>query len=232
MERPPARPGMRVVVGVLTLTGVAAALLAAASQALPPDRSRALFYETGPFERASPWLWLGLAALIVVVFRRRTGGVVAGVVVSVASAAREWDLHMSMTGYSMLKPAFYGKAQYPLWQKALAGAAVLAVAVSLFVLARIVWRERPWRASPRPAWAWALVFAAGMLVLTKLFDRAPAVLRNDVGVDVGERLLLLMSAWEEGLEMLLAVYFGGVTLAYAALERVGPHGVGSHLAQP
>ena len=231
MERPSARPGMRVFVGVLALCAVFALVLGVLSQVLPPDKSRALFYETGPFERASPWLWLGLAVLIVAVFRRASWGVLSGVVLSVASAAREWDLHLSLTGYSVLKPAFYGKDQYPFWQKGLAGAAVLAMFISLFFLVRIVWRDRPWRARPKPAWAWALVFAIAMLVLTKLFDRAPAVLRNDFGIEVNERLVLLMSAWEEGLEMLLAVYFGGVALAYAALERIGPHSIGTHLAQ-
>lgn len=221
---------MRVFVGVLALTGVAAALLGAVSQIVTPEQSRAMFYETGPFERASPWFWLGLAVLIVAVFRRATPGVLSGVVLSVASAAREWDLHLSLTGYSVLKPAFYTKDQYPLWQKALAGAAVLAIAASVFFLLRIVWRQRPWRATPKPAWAWALVFAMFMLVFTKVLDRAPAVLRNDVGLDLPERLLLLMSAWEEGLEMLLAAYFGGVALAFEAMERVGPHRVGTELA--
>jgi uncharacterized flavoprotein (TIGR03862 family) len=55
---------MRVFVGVLALTGLAAALLGVVSQIVTPEQSRAMFYETGPFERASPWLWLALAALI------------------------------------------------------------------------------------------------------------------------------------------------------------------------
>ncbi len=202
---------------VLGLSAFTAVVFGIMSQVLPTATNESLFAETGPFERASPWFWLGLGVLIVLVFRRATPGVVAGVVLSLAAAAREWDLHKFFTGYSVLKPGFYTHAEYPLHQQAIAGVLVLAALASGFYLLRLVWKLRPWASSPRPAWLYALVFACFMLVFTKALDRAPAVIRGDLGVQLPVRVDLLMSAWEEGLEMLLAVYFAGVVLSYDAL---------------
>lgn len=207
---------------VLWLCVVAAVLFAAISQTMSPETNVAMFAETGPFEQASPWLWLGLAVLIVAVFRRATRGVFAGVILSVAAAAREWDMHKSFTGYSVLKPGFYTTTEYPLHQQIIAGVIVLAIFASAAYLVWLLWKLRPWMSSPRPAWLFALALAVFMVGFTKVLDRAPAIIRNDFGIDLHERLILLMGAWEEGLELLLAVFFAVIVLAYRTLMRA-PH---------
>lgn len=207
---------------VFGLCVVGAVIFAAISQTMSPETNVTLFAETGPFEQASPWLWLGLAVLIVAVFRRASRGVIAGVILSVAAAAREWDMHKSFTGYSVLKPGFYTTTEYPLHQQAIAGVIVLAILASGAYLAWLFWKLRPWMSSPRPAWLFALALAIFMVGFTKVLDRAPAIIRNDFGIHLPERLDLLMGAWEEGLEMLLAVFFAVVVLAYAMLTRT-PH---------
>lgn len=208
---------MRVFLCVLGLSAFTAVICGIMSQVLPVATNDSLFAEAGPFERASPWFWIGLSVLIVLVFRRATPGVASGVVLSLAAAAREWDMHKSFTGYSVLKPGFYTPTEHPFHQQIIAGVLVVAVLASAFYLVRLVWKLRPWASSPRPAWLFALAFACFMLVFTKVLDRAPAIIREDLGVELPVRIDLLMAAWEEGLEMLLAVYFAGVVLSYASL---------------
>ena len=223
MIRPNPRPGLRVFLTVVGITLIAAIVFALLSQTLSPTTNIRLFAETGPFEELSPWLWLLLGASIVAVHRKLTPGVAAGVVLCVACAAREWDWHKSFTGYSVLKPGFYLTTEHPLTHQILAGAAVLAVGASAAILLYKFISLRPWASSPRPAWLLALLFAVFMLALTKVLDRTPGILRGDFGIELAGPVLLLFGALEEGLEMLLPLYFAGLVLAFAVLMRTGHH---------
>ena len=223
MVRPNPRPGKRVFLGVVGLTLAAALVLAGVSQLVEPAVNHRLFAETGPFEQISPWLWILLALLIPAAHPKPTPGVAAGVIVSLAAAAREWDMHSAFTGYSVLKPGFYTTTEHPLPQQLLAGVIVLAVLAGGFYLLYRFVALRPWMKSPRPAWLFALLFAAFMLAATKVLDRTPGILSGDFGYTLPERALLLFTALEEGLEMLLPVFFAGVVLAHAALIRQAHH---------
>lgn len=223
MERPNPRPGLRVFLCVAGFSLVAAVVFAIMSQALPTRTNERLFAETGPFEQASPWLWLALGAVVVATYRRATPGVVAGVIVCLACAAREWDIHKSFTGYSVLKPGFYLSREYALSHQIIAGTAVVALGVSALILLHKLWRLRPWASRPRPAWFFALAYAFLMLVLTKVLDRTPAILRDDFGFELPEKVRMLMAAWEEGMEMLLPVFFAGLVLSFAVLMRSTKH---------
>ena len=214
------RSAGRAVLACSVLIAVAAtSALVVLGLALPPDRSVPLFEETGPFEKASPWLWLALALWIPLVFRRPTLGVAAGMVVSVAAAAREWDWHVAFTEYSVLKPPFYYRAEHPLHQQLIAGLVVAVIAFSVAVLVARLIRLRPWR-RPVPWWAYALAFAFAMLVFTKVVDRAPAILEEDLGVSMGPRLRAVFYAVEEGLEMVLPAFFGAYALALSRWHAV------------
>lgn len=223
MIRPNPRPGLRVVQLVIGLTAAAAGVLALLSQTLSVRTNLRLFAESGPFERLSPWLWLLLAAVIVGAYRRMSPGVIAGVIVCLACAAREWDMHKSFTGYSVLKPGFYMTTEHPLSHQLVAGLIVLALGASVVILLCKLVRLRPWVSSPRPAWLQALGFAVIMLALTKVLDRTPGILRGDFGIELAGRALLLFGALEEGLEMLLPLYFAGLVLSFAVLMRTGHH---------
>lgn len=215
MPQPRARPGLPIVLGAVALCLVAAVALAISSQALDPETARRVFAETGPFESASPWLWATLGVLIGVVFRRPALGVLAGIALSLACAARELDLHKSITGYSVLKPGFYLSSEHALHHQIVAGAAVVALLAAALVLAGRVRALRPWRRLDA-AWVWGFGFALLMFVTTKALDRAPSILHEDFGVVLSDRVRLLATALEEGLEMLVPVFFAAAVLAYAA----------------
>ena len=212
-----AQAGRWVFAGSVLLAVVAATAVSVLALGLPQSRTTTLFEETGPFEQASPWLWLALALFIALVFRRPTLEVAAGMILAVAAAAREWDWHVAFTGYSMLKPPFYYREGEPL-ERVIAGGIMLLVFASVVVLVARLIHLRPWK-RPRPWWAFALGFAFFMLVFTKAVDRAPGILRDDLGVDLTDGVRLICYAIEEGLEMMLPLFFAAHTLALARWHK-------------
>ncbi len=192
---------------------VAATALAVLALALPESRTATLFEETGPFEQASPWLWLAFALWVPLVFRKPTRTVAAGMIVAFAAAAREWDWHVAFTEYSMLKPPFYYREGTVLERIIAGGILVLILASVVILIARLV-QLKPWK-RPIAWWAYALGFAFCMLVFTKAVDRAPAILQENFGIAVGDRLRLVAYAIEEGLEMVLPFFFAAFTVALA-----------------
>jgi hypothetical protein len=212
-------PGLRVVLIAVGIVLGAILVLCGVSQGVPSDVNDQLFSETGPFEEMSPWLLLILAAMIPLTFRNLSLPVLGGMVISVACAAREWDMHKSFTGYSVLKPGFYLRSEYELHHQIIAGLAVLALGASVFFTVQHMLRVRPQRLRPVPMWLLAFGLGVAMLVLTKVFDRSPKILEKDFGIDLSDRMLAFMMAIEEGLEMLMPVVFGAMVLAYSALKR-------------
>lgn len=199
---------------------VATTALTVLALVLPEARTQTLFEETGPFEQASPWLWLAFALWIPVVFRKPTRTVAAGMIVAIAAAAREWDWHKAFTDYSVLKlPFYYREGTVP--ERLVAGGVMVLVIASVVVLIARLVQLKPWK-RPITWWAYALVFAFGMLAFTKVIDRAPAILQDDFGITVGDRLRLVAYAVEEGLEMVLPLFFVAYTVALARWHAARP----------
>ncbi len=223
MVRPHPRPGIRVLWGAMLIVVTASVTLAIVSQMFPAWALALAFSERGLFERLSPWLWAGLALLIPLVHLKLSLGVAAGMILSIAAAAREIDLHKTATGYSVLKPGFYTHSEYPLHQQLIAGTLVLMAIASALYLTRLVWKLRPWMSATWPAWLFALLFAMFMLVATKGLDRAPDLIADTFGLRLPGRLAVIMFAWEEGLKMLLALAFAAVVICFACMVRSGYH---------
>ncbi len=217
--------------GSVALALVSATALVTLGLVLPEDSAGELFNESGPFEQASPWLWIALALWIPLVFRKPTIGVAAGLIVSLAAAAREWDWHVAFTGYSVLKPPFYYRAEHTSFfggvenvvtvsvpERIVAALIMLCVVGSVAVLVARLAALKPWK-RPWPWWCFGLGFAFGMLVFTKLADRAPAVLDESLGLTLGPRIRLAFYALEEGLEMMLPAFFAAFSLSLARWYR-------------
>ena len=217
--------------GGVALALVSAAVLIVLGLVLPEDTAQDLFDESGPFEQASPWLWIALSLWIPLVFQKPTLNVAAGMVISLAAAAREWDWHVAFTGYSVLKPPFYYRAEHTsiydgveqvvtvsLPERIIASAIMLLVVSSVVVLVARLIALRPW-SRPWPWWALALAFAFGMLVFTKVVDRTPALLDENLGVTLGPPIRQVFYAIEEGLEMMLPFFFAAQVLALARWHR-------------
>ena len=185
---------------------------------LPLDVLKHWTSEEGLFEQAS-WVVYFVAGAICLFLMRddaRLYGTCA--VVIFAMGGRELDLHRRFTTDSMLKSRYYLKVQAPLVEKLLAGAVVLALtAVVLYMLVRYLplllrrLRERS------PA-AITLATAFVVLVLTKMADRLPDVMRHDFGAVVPAWLLHLQAVFEEPLESTIPLLFL-LAIAQARLAR-------------
>lgn len=216
------KAGQWVFAASLTLAVVMTTIVIVLAFALPMDQSERLFAETGPFEEASPWLWIILALSLPLIFRKLTLEVAAGMYLALAGAAREWEWHTAFTtdNYSMLKPPFYYREQFTIPERLIAGVIVLLIAASAVVLISRLIQLRAWK-RPWPWWVFALGLAFFMLVFTKAVDRTPGILETDFNIVLGDQLRVLCYAIEEGLEMLLPVFFGAHALALARWHRRG-----------
>ena len=178
-----------------------------------------LFEEYGLIEWLSFAIWLAVAAIFAWM-ALRGGGLVAwlAVPVCIAAALREADLHKSLTGYSVLKLGFYSSPDFAPWQKAVAGLVVAATAIALVALAALAVRSALRHGMMNPSML-LLILAVGLLVVTKVFDRAPAILLEDFGIALSELTRRWLQAFEEGLEALLPVPF---LLAFIASRASSP----------
>ena len=219
-QRQPGRSTLFVLLWLLAFTGVA---LAIASQSLPPRVCTHLFSETGAFEQASPWLWLALAGFVVVFLRRFDAVVLSSVFVCAACASREWDLHKSITGYSVLKPKFYLSSEFPLQQQLIAGTVVATLGISVAILIRHAIRVWPRGRQPVPPWMWAMFIGGILLVLTKILDRNPSILLDMFGIVQSPAVLSFYKAWEEGFEVMIPIPFAVMVVTYRmAAQRPKP----------
>lgn len=175
--------------------------------AIPTDRLRDIFSEEGPFERLSVVFWIGLAAIAVVARRPLTLGAVCGAYVALCCAARELDWHKHFTGYSVLKPGFYFKAEQPLGARAAAAVIVAGLGLSAAVVARGLWLRL--RHEGRPLRPWAVVSGIGLALLagTKVLDRSTGMVQDALGYDFPEGMRNIVVSFEEGVEMVLPVIF-------------------------
>jgi len=211
--------GGRIVWWTVALTVAMTLALAVISQVLSPETVTRVFSETGAVEGGSILAWFALAVAIVVLLGPRTLSAWAGVVLCVFAAAREADWHKEFTGYSVLKPGFFLSSEHELTHQLIAAPIVALTAASvIFVCYRMFKRIRSLE-NPNVGWVWGLGFSIFVLVGSKLLDRAPAILRDDFGITVGEGILAAGLALEEGLELWLPGVFLGAVLSFAAWQR-------------
>ncbi len=171
--------------------------LIALAYVLDTATAKHLFSEQGFFERMSPVMWI--AAGLYALWHVRGGGkayLVLGLTF-IALAMREWDHHKTFTSDSILKINFY-KDGFGLEQLfgGLAALAIIGLIVAtLVILTRYIIARRGFE-SRGGQW---LIAGLGMLVLSKIMDRAPAILRDNDFVLDGQFTLMLL-ALEEGFE--------------------------------
>jgi energy-converting hydrogenase Eha subunit A len=191
-------------------------LLAVAPLTLPEERFDALFAEHGPVETATMWGWAGLALLCLVILRPTTLASLSGAIVCLAAAAREADWHKSFTGYSVMKFGYYLDAERTLVARLLALSVMALVIATGVILARTLilrWRE----AEPRRSdWRVVAIVATGWLVATKVADRFRGVLRDLTGIEFREGPKDVLSAWEEGGELILPALFGAAVWVFVS----------------
>jgi len=173
---------------------------------MPPEVVERFMGETGPVERltAASYVACALAIWVARVPGDDPRTSAAAAVMLLAFAARELDWHRTFTGTSVLRVSWYG-GPASLGAKWLAACVLVAVLLALAWLllrhARAIWRG--WR-ERRPLAVTMVLFAATLL-LAKSLDRSVAILIEDFGVPVSLSWKALRTAFEEWLELALAL---------------------------
>lgn len=176
-----------------------------------------LVSEEGPLEGAAALAWLLLAPLVL-----WRGGLsrhaVSLALVCAVFGARELDLHKIVAGTSFLKTNFYRGDAVGMHDKLIGGALALAVlaivAYGLVVNARAFLRRRAWRSS----WGRIVVLAVALLVLSKLLDRTPAILKDEWHAPLGWTASHLVTVHEEWLEAFVPIALAAAALGYRRRE--------------
>lgn len=170
---------------------------------LPPELVIRWTDENAFIERATVALYLASAVAVLAAWRSLPAAVAATMALTMlAFAAREADLHIHLTGTSMLRVSYYLRPA-PLLHK-IAGLAVTGGLLGcwLYLAVRMV---RAWGANRLRAGALGTNVGTflGILVFTKVVDRSMSILVGDFGVRMDSGMRALQVVIEEPLEMAL-----------------------------
>ncbi|HXG49591.1 MAG TPA: hypothetical protein VNO52_18360 [Methylomirabilota bacterium] len=188
------------------LAGYAVLLLGSASF-LSGTNFETVYAEGGVIESVSIAAWVTLGALVALGRHRLSKSTsAAALVLCLAAAAREADWHKSFTTASILKLSYYADAANPLAERVLVGAAVVAVACAgAILLSRGIRLLRS--GGLRDPSARVLLAALGLLVATKVLDRAPAIIEETWPTQLSVAARRHTQALEEGLEAAIPMVF-------------------------
>ncbi|MEX0654127.1 MAG: hypothetical protein WD534_00065 [Phycisphaeraceae bacterium] len=203
-----------VLLGLVT----AGALLSVLPWLVTDPQTRAQLYaeEAGLFEQASIALWVLLAAGLFFILRPATRNVAAAAVTCLFAAAREASWHKRFTdGESVLKLSYYLDGHAPLAEQLLIAAITVVGIFCLGMTALTVLRHTRAHRWLRAGWVQLFLVFFVVGVVSKVFDRTPAILDDSFGVTLPSLLLEMMQSCEEGLEMLLPVMLAITAIAFA-----------------
>ena len=218
---------------VFSIPAAAAMLALALWLGLPVGALNALMFEAGWVETFT--LMAYAAAIVAVGLTLLVPGDriarAAILLLLVALGAREMDLHMALTGTSVLRVSYYLRGAFSP-EKGLALAVVALVLACVGYLLRhyaaLFWRGV--RSGQPIAWSVVAFFAAG--VVAKILDRCVTILRNDFGVAVTPSAAALVLAVEEMLELSLPVLVVFAAVRYLRSARPALEARSSVKAEP
>jgi hypothetical protein len=205
---------------VFVLSPAAAAVASVLWLLLPTGNVTALMAEGGVIEVWTLYAY-GLAALAVgLTLRVAVDKVAAGAILLVLGflGAREMDLHLSLTGTSILRLSYYLQGPFSAEK-----AAALGTVMTFLVCVGYLWRRNAasfWR-NVRSGEALALSAFAFFLTAigAKILDRAVNVLRQDFGIDVPAATAALVLSLEETLELALPLIVVVAAVQYLRARR-------------
>lgn len=195
-------------------------LLVTLAIVLPDEAFTHFFSEAGFIEKASAILWVIAAAASLVLLRPFGRNVIALTIVFLLCAAREHELHTSFTNYSVLKISFYFDSSYPLWERLLFA---LVIGVGIYCLIQLTRSAIDgYRAQRGPlyAWQWLTLLGLGLLVFSKVLDRAPNLLSDETSWHLVAWSARLFRASEEGFEFLVPLILIAAIVAFVRQPNV------------
>lgn len=193
---------------VLGAVFVFGAIMVALACVLDTDTALILFSEEGFFERMSPVIWSLAGFYLLWKWRDHTARYLILALTFFAFAGREHHIHKAFTSDSFLKINFY-KQEFGLEQifGGMAALFIIGLIVATFV---ILVRDVVIARGFKNITGQLLIAGFTVLFLSKVMDRAPAVLRKDYDIVLDAQFDLILQALEEGFE-----FFGPVLVLIA-----------------
>ncbi|TVQ97332.1 MAG: hypothetical protein EA399_13770 [Desulfovibrionales bacterium] len=174
---------------------------------LPPQTSAFIFSESGPFEMLSFILWFVLATTVLLVVRPRSPATLALAVLATVAGLRELGVNSLLTTESITRISYYLNPDI-FWLERLAVVGFIAC-LGLAAIAILVIFGR-WLIAGNGAGhptGQIILLAVVLVPVTKVLDRLPAYLRGFLGIEPSLTTVSLLTALEEGLEMILPILF-------------------------
>lgn len=165
-------------------------------------RLRDLVYgaEHSMVEWASCLAWLALGLAFPFILRSRSRAAFAGSLLFLACAAREADLHIAFTGYSVLKPRFLLDSSFPTVSRLVVAAILATLAIAAVVGVRAFLSAASQAGGLRAPWVRVAVATPVAALLLKALDRVPALVRWTFG-DIDDSLVVAIRSIEENFEL-------------------------------
>lgn len=161
-----------------------------------------VFQENGPVEIASALLWLIASIIVLLNSNINTKFRALFSLAFILFALREYDFQGRFTKESFIKINYYedisSLSDYLLAFLAIFLITIIAVALIVSIL-------NFWRNYLPSVPAFLILSAWSLLVFSKILDRAPAKLQNDLDIHLEEIVTQTFMSLEEGLELLAPV---------------------------
>jgi hypothetical protein len=210
----PERHTVLYLVGGLLVYGL---VLVGLSVSLSHDALMWTMSEEGPFEIGSVVAWLVAAPLAFGLLRRRARlvFVVSLVVVFLACAAREADLHKTFTGRSMLQIGYYHDPAFTIGSRLTAALVMLIFTASVVRIGLAALGHLKRRSGRMRYWEAATVIIFPVIVVSKVADRAPVLAREFLDLTIEDEVRVYVKVFEEGLEAALPILAICAIVSYA-----------------
>ncbi|MFZ2628722.1 MAG: hypothetical protein WAX67_07540 [Rugosibacter sp.] len=181
-----------------------AALLAMA-MALPPETTNRMFSEDGVFETGSVLLWIGMS--VALAYTRTYWDIkiwLSLTSLSLFAAMRELDFQKAFTTEGFMKVNYYYNPGIPFVEKMIAGSVFAVILIiAIYSVCRAVRFIR--KGGFRTLRGVLLLEIVPLLVITKICDRLPGILKSDFDYSMSDQLSAITLVIEEGGEMIIPV---------------------------
>lgn len=189
---------------------------------LPLETTKQLFSETGPFEIGSIVLWLGMAVALVKTRQHwNTPTWISLTALALIAAMREADFQKAFTTEGFMKTNYYYNPYIPLPEKLVAGLVFLSI---LLVATYALYQGLRYLLHNRLRTFGSVLLAEifALLFVTKICDRLPSIVKNDYDYVPGETTGKILTALEEGGEMVIPLLCIVAVVSVASAPAIRP----------
>ena len=202
---------------LLLLLAVHLGMAACTGLTAPPAVTAWLYSEAGPCEVFSVWLWLLLAATVLLYPALPLPTRTAAATAAMLMCARELDMHKLLFDESFIRTNFYRSADTPLAEKLLGGSLLPALlALLIYLLIKLL---RHLQRSQLDASSLLLLSGLALGAGSKVLDRLSSQLHELLQIDLSPLAQQMIVIMEESLELTMPLLLLTALLTYRRTTR-------------